>query len=92
VRNCRLDELRDLRGDADWVRDQISNYMNNLISWGVAGFRLDAAKHMWPTHINDMLDDLTNLSTQWFPKNTRPYIYQEVFFVLFLSQSFFTNR
>jgi alpha-amylase len=78
VRNCRLSGLRDLKGDKQWVRDQIANYMNTLIGWGVAGFRIDAAKHMWPSDIDGTLSAVNNLSTQWFPSGTRPYIYQEV--------------
>jgi alpha-amylase len=60
--------------------------MNKLISWGVAGFRIDAAKHMWPTHVSDTLNVLTNLSIQWFPENTRPYIYQEVCILFFFER------
>jgi alpha-amylase len=78
VRNCRLSGLRDLKGGTTWVRDQIAIYMNKLIGWGVAGFRIDAAKHMWPGDIFATLQRLNYLSTTWFPGNTRPYIYQEV--------------
>jgi alpha-amylase len=78
VRNCRLVGLRDLKGGTSWVRGQIANYMNKLIDWGVAGFRIDAAKHMWPGDIYATLNLLNNLNTYWFPANTRPYVYQEV--------------
>ena len=78
VRNCRLVGLRDLKGGTTWVRDQIVNYINTLISWGVAGFRIDAAKHMWPADIVAMMHRLKNLNTYWFPANTRPYVFQEV--------------
>jgi len=78
VRNCRLVGLRDLKGEKTWVRDQTSNYMNKLISWGVAGFRIDAAKHMWPGDLYATLNQLTFLNPAWFPANTRAYIYQEV--------------
>jgi alpha-amylase len=78
VRNCMLVGLRDLRGASGYVRGKIIDFMNQLISWGVAGFRLDACKHMWPTDIQAMLNGLNNLNTQWFPGGTRPYIFQEV--------------
>ena len=29
----------------------IAGYFNDLIDIGVAGFRVDAAKHMWPADI-----------------------------------------
>lgn len=48
VRNCRLVSLVDLKLSKDYVRDSIAGYLNHLISLGVAGFRVDAAKHMWP--------------------------------------------
>lgn len=78
VRNCRLVGLRDLKGSREWVRARLANYMNELIDLGVAGFRLDAAKHMWPRDIDAILDKLHRLNTRWFPADTRPYIYQEV--------------
>jgi alpha-amylase len=78
VRNCRLSGLRDLNGGSTWVRDQVAAYMNKLVGWGVAGFRLDAAKHMWPGDIYATLSRVTSLNTQWFPSGTKPYIYQEV--------------
>lgn len=48
VRNCELVGLPDLNQGSDWVRDRIADFLNDLISVGVAGFRVDAAKHMWP--------------------------------------------
>ena len=78
VRNCRLVGLRDLKGSTDWVRERIADYMNQLIVAGVAGFRIDAAKHMWPQDIYDILRRLERLNTSWFPTNTTPFVYQEV--------------
>uniref|UniRef100_A0A8C6QLB6 alpha-amylase n=1 Tax=Nannospalax galili TaxID=1026970 RepID=A0A8C6QLB6_NANGA len=77
VRNCRLSGLLDLALDKDYVRTTIANYMNNLIDIGVAGFRLDAAKHMWPGDIKAVLDKLHNLNTKWFSQGSRPFIFQE---------------
>jgi len=78
VRNCRLVGLRDLKGDRAWVRRKVVDYLNRLIDWGVAGFRVDAAKHMWPRDLHDMLNALHRLNTAWFPANTTPFVYQEV--------------
>uniref|UniRef100_A0A8C5Q3L3 Alpha-amylase n=1 Tax=Leptobrachium leishanense TaxID=445787 RepID=A0A8C5Q3L3_9ANUR len=66
VRNCRLVGLLDLALEKDYVRDKIADYLNNLISIGVAGFRLDAAKHMWSGDIKAITSQLNNLNTQWF--------------------------
>ena len=78
VRNCRLSGLLDLALDKDYVRTMVADYMNRLIDIGVAGFRLDAAKHMWPGDIKAVLDKLHNLNTQWFSQGSRPFIFQEV--------------
>ena len=47
VRNCKLEGLNDLNHEKDYVRGQIVDFLNRLIDIGVAGFRIDAAKHMW---------------------------------------------
>ncbi|KAM8930432.1 pancreatic alpha-amylase-like [Pelodytes ibericus] len=78
VRDCRLVGLLDLALEKEYVREKIAAYLNNLISIGVAGFRIDAAKHMWPGDINDIRSRLNNLSSQWFPNETQPFIFQEV--------------
>jgi len=48
VRNCYLVGLTDLYGAMDPVRNSIATYLNDLVDLGVAGIRIDAAKHMWP--------------------------------------------
>ncbi|PIO33421.1 hypothetical protein AB205_0138020, partial [Aquarana catesbeiana] len=78
VRDCKLVGLLDLALEKDYVRGKIADFMNNLINIGVAGFRLDAAKHMWPGDIKAITDRLTNLNTRWFPGGARPFIFQEV--------------
>ncbi|XP_039753161.1 alpha-amylase 2-like [Pararge aegeria] len=79
VRNCELSGLKDLNQGSEHVRTQIVNYMNGLIEMGVAGFRIDAAKHMWPADLRVIYSRLRNLNTaHGFPNNARPYIFQEV--------------
>ncbi|EHB09943.1 Pancreatic alpha-amylase [Heterocephalus glaber] len=78
VRNCRLSGLLDLALEKDYVRTKIADYLNHLIDIGVAGFRLDAAKHMWPGDIKAVLNKLHNLNTSWFSAGSRPFIFQEV--------------
>lgn len=60
------------------MRSKIAEYINHLIEIGVAGFRIDASKHMWPEDINSILSKVNNLNAQWFSKGSRPFIYQEV--------------
>lgn len=40
--------LMDLALGKTYVRETVQNYLNYLTSLGVSGFRVDAAKHMWP--------------------------------------------
>ena len=61
MRNCKLVGLPDLLLSKDYVVDKIVEYMNRLISFGVAGFRIDAAKHMWPNDLNKVISKLNNL-------------------------------
>ncbi|XP_055587971.1 alpha-amylase 2-like [Uranotaenia lowii] len=79
VRNCWLVGLPDLNQGTTWVRDRIVDYMNHLISLGVAGFRVDAVKHMWPGDLQVIFGRLNNLNTaHGFPAGARPFITQEV--------------
>ena len=50
--------LADLALDHDYVRGKIANYLNHLIDLGVAGFRVDAAKHMWPGDLSAIFGQL----------------------------------
>ena len=68
VRTCELLNLADLNTGSEEVRDTIAAYLNDLISLGVAGFRIDAAKHMAPEDIAAIVSRLDG----------EPYIYQEV--------------
>ncbi|KAF8259045.1 glycoside hydrolase family 13 protein [Lactarius quietus] len=68
VWTCELDGLADLATETNYVRGRLAEYTNDLLSLGVDGLRLDAAKHMNP---DDIADILTRLITQ-------PYVTQEV--------------
>jgi alpha-amylase len=46
IRNCELLGLPDLNQGNEWVRTKIAEFLNHLIDLGVAGFRVDAMKHM----------------------------------------------
>lgn len=52
VRNCELVGLPDLDQSIEYVRDRIVDYLNKLIDCDVAGFRMDASKHMWPNDLS----------------------------------------
>jgi alpha-amylase len=70
VQNCELVDLADLATDTDYVRGRIAAYLNDLLSIGVDGFRLDASKHMPAADIAAIKSRLS-----------RPaYLYQEVIY------------
>jgi alpha-amylase len=64
VRDCKLVGLPDLALANTYVRDKITDFMNTLIDLGVAGFRIDAAKHMWPGDLSAIYGKLKNLRTE----------------------------
>lgn len=68
VQNCELVGLADLDTDAIYVQDTVSAFMNDLTNIGVAGFRLDASKHMPTGDISAILSKV----------NGSPLVFQEV--------------
>lgn len=70
--------LLDLALEKDYVRGKIAEYLNKLIDLGVAGFRVDACKHMWPGDLTNIYSRLKTLNTTWFSPGTKPFLYQEV--------------
>jgi len=79
VRECQLWGLLDLNQGSDHVRDRIITFMDDLIDLGVAGFRIDATKHMWPEDLDYIFSNLKDLSTEkGFSSGRRPFVYQEV--------------
>ena len=73
VRNCRLVNLVDLDQGSDYVRGKIGGYLGDLVGLGVAGFRVDACKHMWPGDLEIIFRNMPDV--QW---GGRPFIAQEV--------------
>ncbi len=67
VQNCGLLGMPDLNTGSSYVQGQIANYMKTLTSWGVAGFRIDAAKHMTTSDLGAIYSQAGN-----------PFIFQEV--------------
>ncbi|MFE0704841.1 carbohydrate-binding module family 20 domain-containing protein [Streptomyces sp. NPDC058872] len=65
VQNCELVQLPDLDTGEDYVRGKIAGYLNDLLSLGVDGFRIDAAKHMPATDLAAIKSRLTNPSAYW---------------------------
>lgn len=68
VRTCELVNLADLRTSTEKVQATLAGYLNDLVSLGVAGFRVDAARHMDPADLSAILERVEG----------DPVIYQEV--------------
>ncbi|XP_030846564.1 alpha-amylase B-like [Strongylocentrotus purpuratus] len=76
MRYCNLLGLSDIHyGELNgyYGRDKVVEYLNTMIDMGVAGFRIDAAKHMYPAELDDVEIRLHDCTF-----GGRPYIYQEV--------------
>lgn len=68
VQNCRLVGLRDLNTEDPSVQSKIAAYMSSLVDIGVAGFRMDAVKHVAASSAGQIFAKVSGT----------PYIYQEV--------------
>ena len=68
VQNCELVDLSDLKTESSYVRGKLIGYLNDLVSLGVDGFRVDAAKHMPAGDMAAFLGPVTG----------DPYVFSEV--------------
>jgi len=59
IQTCQLSNLADLKTESDYVRGQLANHANDLLSLGVSGFRLDAAKHIPVADIQNVFSRLS---------------------------------
>jgi alpha-amylase len=76
VQDCELFSLPDLNTGLASVRQTIADYLIGLARLGVAGFRIDAAKHIQQVEL-DSIVDLVNetLAGEGIPL---PYVYLEI--------------
>ncbi|MGY3128058.1 alpha-amylase [Agrococcus sp. UYP33] len=51
IQHCELEDLADLATESEHVRATIGAYLDDLLSLGVDGFRIDAAKHIDPDDV-----------------------------------------
>ncbi|GJG88028.1 alpha-amylase [Gemmatimonadetes bacterium T265] len=76
VQECELVGLADLNTGSASVRQKLADYLAGLARLGVAGFRLDAAKHIQPVE----LDSVLSLAGRTLAAEGRavPYYFAEV--------------
>lgn len=65
VQNCRLVSLQDLRTGSDYVRGRLAAYFDDLVSLGVEGFRIDAAKHIPASDLEAIKARMANRNVFW---------------------------
>jgi len=76
VQNCELVGLADLKTEATSVRNRIADYLIALNAIGVAGFRIDAAKHMHPRDVDAIVARVNDAAVA--AGRARPYFFLEV--------------
>jgi alpha-amylase len=76
VQDCELVGLADLNTGAAAVQEKIAGYLVGLARLGVAGFRIDAAKHMQPVELDAILDRVDQALTA--EGRPLPYWFAEV--------------
>ena len=72
VQTCQLVGLQDLDTGSTYVRGKIADYLVDLATIGVKGFRVDAAKHMSPTDLGAIISAVNARVA------TRPFWFLEV--------------
>jgi len=76
VQDCELFGLPDLKTESASVRQKIAGYLIMLARLGVAGYRIDAAKHIQPVDLDEILRIVnTTLAAEGRPI---PYVFLEV--------------
>ncbi len=76
VQDCELLSLPDLNTGLASVRQKIADYLLMLARLGVAGFRIDAAKHIQQVELDDILSRVN--STLTAEGKPQPYVFLEV--------------
>ena len=65
VQNCRLVGLQDLKTSSSYVQQNIADYLDDLVSLGVSGFRIDASKHIPATDLEAIKSKMKNSGVFW---------------------------
>lgn len=65
VQHCELVGLADLDTGEEYVRGRIAGYLNDLLSLGVDGFRIDGAKHIPIGDLANIKSRLSNSGAYW---------------------------
>jgi len=78
VQNCELVGLSDLATEFEPVRTRIADYLIALNALGIAGYRVDAAKHVPAADLEAIFTKVNNAATA--AGRTRPYVFLEIIY------------
>lgn len=76
VQNCELVGLADLATESEAVRARIAQYLIALNELGIAGFRVDAAKHVPANDLEAIMTRVNIAATT--AGRARPYVFLEI--------------
>ncbi|MBI0382382.1 alpha-amylase family protein, partial [Streptomyces albiflaviniger] len=65
VQHCELVDLADLDTGEEYVRTRLAQYLNDLLSLGVDGFRVDGAKHIPADDLAAIKSKLSDPGVYW---------------------------
>ncbi len=76
VQNCELVGLSDLQTASEQVRAKIADYLIALNALGIAGYRIDAAKHVPAADLEAIMTRVNNAATA--AGRQKPYVFLEI--------------
>ncbi len=76
VQNCELVGLSDLQTASELVRTKIADYLIALNALGIAGYRIDAAKHVPAADLEAIMIRVNNAATA--AGRPKPYVFLEI--------------
>ena len=76
VQNCELVGLSDLATESESVRARIAQYLIALNEIGIAGFRVDAAKHVPANDLESIFTRVNNAATA--ASRPKPFVFLEI--------------
>lgn len=77
IKNCEILGKHDLDHSNPTVFAQIVKALQKLLDWGVAGFKIDSAKYIWPNHLDKIFNQLL-LNSDIFKLNESLFVINDV--------------
>lgn len=78
VQNCELVGLADLSTESENVRSRVADYLIALNALGIAGYRVDAAKHVPAADLEAIMTRVNNAASA--AGRPKPYVFLEIIY------------